>query len=135
MTKSTTDPYAATSITPTRGITMRLSPRMRFASLWLLIGAIAAVVCCLHWSTAHLGTESLPVGNDSFYHARRMIDTALNPGGFYEFDPRIHAPEGSLLTWPWGYDYAMGWLGRLAIIAGITAQPIDFLIWIPVITV
>jgi hypothetical protein len=114
---------------------MHLSPRMKFGTSWLLIGAVAAVVCCLHWSAAHLGNEPLPVGIDSFYHARRMLDTALDPTAFYQFDTRIHAPEGSLLSWPWGYDYALGWLGRLAVIAGIAAQPMEFLIWVPVITV
>jgi hypothetical protein len=92
-----------------------------------LIGILAMLVCSLMYPAAHLGSEYLPVGNDSFYHARRIIDTAADPGAFYQFDARIHAPEGSLLTWPWGYDYAMGWHQRLAYEKGYTGPPMGFL--------
>ena len=27
---------------------------------------------------------------------------------------KIHAPEGSLLAWPWGYDYVMAWIVQAA---------------------
>lgn len=109
--------------------------RVKFIGLWLLLGIIAAAACCLHWSAAHMDNEYLPVGIDSFYHARRILDTAVDPASFYEFDTKIHAPEGSLLNWPWGYDYAMGWLVRLAVMAGMTAKPMAFLIWVPVAAV
>jgi asparagine N-glycosylation enzyme membrane subunit Stt3 len=54
-----------------------------------------------------LAGEWHPLGNDSFYHARRILDAVDSPRGFYQFDKNIHAPEGSWLTWPWGYDYFM----------------------------
>jgi hypothetical protein len=109
--------------------------RLKFAVLWLVLASVAASVCSLQWSAAHLAGESLPVGVDSFYHARRILDTAQDPAAFYQFDAKIHVPEGSLLSWPWGYDYAMGWLTRLAMKTGITSDPMAFLIWVPVAAV
>jgi asparagine N-glycosylation enzyme membrane subunit Stt3 len=114
---------------------MQFSERTRLIGLWLLIASLAVCVCCLALPAAHFNGEYLPVGNDSFYHARRILDTAANPGVFYQFDPRIHAPEGSLLVWPWGYDYAMAWLLKLGMMTGVTAEPMAFLVWIPVAAV
>lgn len=109
----------------------------RFASLavWLLASVVAALACSLTLSAAHVGDEYVPVGNDSFYHARRILDTASDPAAFYEFDSRIHAPEGSLLTWPWGYDYAMAMLVKAGTALGLSNQPMAILAWIPVAVV
>ncbi len=111
------------------------SPRLKLTLWWLLIGLIAAGVCSLRWPSAHFGDEYLPFGNDSFYHARRILDTVADPSAFYEFDSRIHAPEGSLVVWPWGYDYAMAWLVKAGLALGISDSPIGILIWIPVLAV
>ena len=108
---------------------------IKWLGLWLVLGLIAAGACALQWPAAHLGSEPLPVGNDSFYHARRILDTVADPAAFYQFDPHIHAPEGSLLTWPWGYDYVMAWLVKGALAAGAAGPPIRILIWIPVVAV
>jgi hypothetical protein len=110
---------------------MHLRARDQLIMLWLLIGALGVWVCSFGLSMAHIGPEYVPVGNDSFYHARRILDTALDPSSFYQFDPKIHAPEGSLLTWPWGYDYLLGWVVRLGMKVGITEQPMALLAWIP----
>jgi asparagine N-glycosylation enzyme membrane subunit Stt3 len=109
--------------------------RLKYLGLWFLFSSIAALACAGFWPAAHLGDEYLPVSNDSFYHARRILDTAADPSAFYEFDSKIHAPEGSLLPWPWGYDYALGWIVRLAGKAGVPGPPMAFLIWIPVAAV
>jgi hypothetical protein len=114
---------------------MLLTQRNRFLLAWLLLGALAAAVCSLIWPAAHVGSEVIPVSNDSFYHARRILDTANDPSAFYEFDEHIHAPEGSLLVWPWGYDYVMGWIVRIGSAAGLAAEPIRILVWIPVAAV
>lgn len=103
--------------------------------IWLVTGTIAALSASLFWQAAHLGTEYLPVGNDSFYHARRILDTVRDFHAFYEFDPRIHAPEGSLLTWPWGYDFAMACIVRVFLSLGFTSNPMAILVWIPVAAV
>jgi hypothetical protein len=102
---------------------------------WLVTSALAAFSCSINLPAAQLNGEYLPMGNDSFYHARRILDTIRDPGSFYEFDSKIHAPEGSLLTWPWGYDYALAMIVRGAMAVGIDTDPIVILIWIPVIAV
>jgi len=104
-------------------------------AIWLLASVLAALSCSLNLPSAQLNGEYLPMGNDSFYHARRILDTAHDPGSFYQFDSKIHAPEGSLLVWPWGYDYAMAMIVRGAIAVGISSDPMAILIWIPVAAV
>jgi hypothetical protein len=107
--------------------------RAKFAGLWLLIGLIAAGVCSLTWTSAHLGDEYVPFSNDSFYHARRILDTVADPASFYQFDSKIHAPEGSVIVWPWAYDYAMAWLVRAGLALGVSDSPIGILVWLPVL--
>jgi hypothetical protein len=116
------------------GIVIR-TERAKFVGLWLLIGLIGAGACSLKWPSAHFVDEYLPVGNDSFYHARRILDTVADPSAFYEVDYKIHAPEGSLLTWPWGYDYGMAWLVKAGLALGLAHDPMAILIWIPVAAV
>jgi len=103
--------------------------------IWAVVSAVAVLACALTFPTATWHGEHFPVGNDSFYHARRILDAVRDLSAFYQFDPRIHAPEGSLLTWPWGYDYLMACIVRLGLAAGLAANPIDILIWIPVAAV
>jgi hypothetical protein len=109
--------------------------RAKFAGLWLVIGLIAAGVCALTWPAARFADEYVPYSNDSFYHARRILDTVADPASFYQFDSKIHAPEGSLLNWPWGYDYAMAWLVRAGLALGVADSPLGILIWLPVAAV
>ena len=73
--------------------------------IWLVFGLIGAAVAMLYSSAAFVDGQYIPVGNDSFYHARRIIDAAISERGFYQFDTMIHVPEGSWLNWPWAYDY------------------------------
>src|SRR5690348_7120203 len=114
---------------------MHLNTRKQLLIAWLLLGSLAAAVCSLIWPAAHFAGEVIPVGNDSFYHARRILDTVADPSAFYEFDTKIHAPEGSLLVWPWGYDYAMAWIVRIGMNMGMADKPIEILVWIPVAAV
>ena len=51
------------------------------------IGAIAAGRVPLRWPSAHLGDEYLPFTNDSFYHARRILDLVADPSPLHEVDP------------------------------------------------
>lgn len=109
--------------------------RVRFLLLWMSLSGIAMAVCSLIWPAAHFGNELLPVGNDSFYHARRILDVVSSGQLPRQFDAHIHAPDGSLLTWPWGYDYVMGMLVRLGLQIGLTHEPLRILIWIPVASI
>ena len=114
---------------------MQLKIRWSTLAIWAAVSAIAVVSCSLNLSAAHIGDEWFPVGHDGFYHARRILDAVANPAGFYEFDPKIHAPEGSLLVWPWGYDYLMAQLVRIGLFLGLSTEPIKILIWIPTVAV
>lgn len=109
--------------------------RWSLFAIWLFGSVLAALASSLNWASATIDGHYIPFGNDSFYHARRILDTAADPSSFYQFDQHIHAPEGSLLVWPWGYDYAMGWIVRLAVDAGISSEPINVLVWLPVVAV
>ena len=65
--------------------------------MWYLLPQSIAIQ--LNWMSATLTTEGfVRVGNDAFYHARRMIDAAADLGSFYQFDPRIHARKGASLS-------------------------------------
>jgi hypothetical protein len=103
--------------------------------LWLAISCVAALSCALDLPACRIGGEYFPFGNDSFYHATRILETVRDPDAFYEFDPKIHAPEGSLLVWPWGYDYALAQLVRLVIATGLGSDPLMILLWMPVVAV
>lgn len=112
-----------------------MNTRSSSIAIWLITGVIGVLSCSLTLPAARLAGEYIPVGNDSLYHARRILDAVGDPEGFYQFDPKIHAPEGSLLVWPWGYDYAIAALVRLGLAAGVSADPMAILDWIPVIAV
>lgn len=103
--------------------------------IWLLASTLAVLSCSINYPSTHFNGEYLPIGNDAFYHARRIVDTVHDPDSFYEFDTKIHTPEGSQLTWPWGYDYTMATIARGAMAVGISDDPMAILIWIPVVAV
>lgn len=111
---------------------MRLKIRLTPLLLWLAVGCIAALSCSLSLPAAHVGNEYFPIGNDSFYHAVRILTTVHDPASFYEFDPKIHAPEGSLLVWPWGYDYFIAEMVRASLAIGLGPDPLMILLWVPV---
>jgi hypothetical protein len=112
-----------------------ITPAFRLFLIWSFVSAIAIAMQLNRMSGTYTPEGYVPVGNDAFYHARRIIDTAQDPSGFYEFDPRIHAPEGSLLVWPWGYDYAMGMLLRAGTKLGLADDPMRFLAYVPAFAV
>lgn len=110
---------------------MQIRIRWTLVGLWLLAGCIAALSCSLIRPAVHIGNDYFPMGNDSFYHAARILEAAQDPAAFYEFDPKIHAPEGSLLVWPWGYDFVLAKVVRAGVALG-AGDPLTILSWIPV---
>lgn len=101
-------------------------------ALWLLASLAAAIPALSLLPAALVGGEYIPAGNDSFYHARRILDAAIGERGFYEFDNMIHAPEGSWLAWPWAYDYLMAQALKVALWLNPELQPMKFLAYVPV---
>ena len=99
--------------------------------LWLVAGWLALIMAMNFNSASHVDGSFIPVGNDSFYHARRILDAAVGERGFYQFDAMIHAPEGSWLTWPWAYDYLMATALELALIFKPQLEPMAFLARVP----
>jgi asparagine N-glycosylation enzyme membrane subunit Stt3 len=100
--------------------------------IWLVFALVTAAVAMLYSSASFVDGQYIPVGNDSFYHARRIIDAAVGERGFYEFDTMIHVPEGSWLNWPWGYDFLMSVALRVAMWLRPNLQPMAFLAHVPV---
>jgi|KBSMisStandDraft_5_1062788.scaffolds.fasta_scaffold02446_12 hypothetical protein len=87
-------------------------PRRYSVGLWLTAGSLAFLFCLYHLSATLVGGTFLPADPDSLYHARRILDSLSDPLRMYQFDPRIHAPEGSWITWPWAYDMLMAFAAR-----------------------
>jgi hypothetical protein len=100
--------------------------------IWLIAGLVAMTFAMQMHTAAFVDGNYIPVGNDSFYHARRIIDAAISERGFYQFDNMIHIPEGSWLTWPWAYDFLMSRALILALWINPTMEPMSFLAHVPV---
>jgi hypothetical protein len=80
---------------------------LALVAIWALTVALSGFFALLMGDAAVMPNGTyVPMANDSFYHARRILD-ALGPRGFYQFDTRLHAPAGAWIPWPWAYDYLM----------------------------
>jgi hypothetical protein len=102
---------------------------------WLLPGTLAFVVA-LGWAQgSYVDGDYLPMGHDAFYHAHRILDGVQNLSAFYEFDPAIHAPEGSWITWPWFYDWFLACLTIVMQWLTQTGKPMAVLVFIPALWV
>ena len=88
--------------------------RLPAIALWAGASALAAFFSLLVRDSTFVAGMVLPRGNDSFYHARRILD-ALGARGFYEFDERLHVPDGAWIPWPWAYDYLLAKATQLAL--------------------
>jgi len=97
--------------------------------LWLAGGSLAFALC-FHLSATLVDGVFVPADNDSFYHARRIIDALGNPLRIAQFDARIHAPEGSWLIWPWAYGALMAVLAKALIALTGVADPMTVLAFI-----
>jgi hypothetical protein len=81
-----------------------MSPVFRSTLLWIL-GSFVLVFAALSMAGgAYIDGHYIPANQDAFYHARRILDALMGHAPVIQFDPRIHAPEGSWLNWPWGFD-------------------------------
>ena len=104
-------------------------------AIWLVASLIAVFFALLVRDSAVIDGVYLPQGNDSFYHARRILDAAIGSRGFYEFDDRLHVPEGTWIPWPWAYDYLMAKATQLALWFVPTLDPMAFIAYVPVVWV
>lgn len=97
--------------------------RRTLFALWLVTGTLACLLCLYHFSATLVDGEFIPADHDSFYHAHRILDALDAPLDLIQFDPLIHAPEGSWVTWPWAYDTAMAALAGALLGSGVVAEP------------
>lgn len=105
----------------------------RVVAIWLLACVIAVFFAMILRDSAYYGGEWLPRSNDSLYHAKRILDAAVGTRGFYQFDDHIHAPIGSWISWPWGYDYLLAKATQLAVWIDPQLPPMKFLAYVPVV--
>ncbi len=98
--------------------------------LWLAASTLAFLLARQGLSAALIDGVYIPADHDSFYHARRMLAALAAPWQLLQFDPHIHAPEGSWVTWPWAYDMLVAALAKGVLTLAPTLQPLAVLAWI-----
>lgn len=103
-----------------------------FACIWLGATLIAGFLALVHLDSAYIDGEYIPRGNDSLYHARRILDAAFGDRGFYEFDERLQVPDGAWIPWPWAYDYLLAKATQAAVWLNASMDPLAFLAYVPV---
>jgi hypothetical protein len=112
---------------------VRTTEGFKLALVWIA-GCLAAVIVGLAPISAAISNgHYIPVGADAFYHARRILDTVADPSRFFQFDHLMHVPEGSLVTWPWAYDWTMSRIVRLALALHLSNDPMAVLDNLPVL--
>jgi hypothetical protein len=118
---------------PVPEVDVRTTEGFKLTLVWIA-GCFAAVVVGLAPISAAMSNgHYIPVGADAFYHARRILDTVADPSRFFQFDPAMHVPEGSLVTWPWAYDWTMSRIVRLALALHLGTEPLAILDKLPVL--
>jgi hypothetical protein len=118
--------------TSRRGLELSSSLDFSGVAIWLVASLIALFFALILRDSTVIGDVYLPRGNDSFYHARRILDAAVGARGFYQFDERLHAPDGAWISWPWAYDYLLAQVTRVALWAEPLLDPMVVLIYAPV---
>ena len=104
------------------------TPRRHTLMLWLFASVVACALCLHGISAALIDGVFIPADHDSFYHARRVL-VALSARWWQvaQFDPRIHAPEGSWVTWPWAYDTLLALIAKSVMAVSTISQPLAVL--------
>ena len=109
-----------------------MSKNFEFSLIWLLAGTAGCLLCLGFLSGAYIDGQYLPMGPDSFYHAHRALTAAGEWFGVIQFDPDMHVPEGSWVTWPWFYDWILSLVASVYLVAG-GSDPMAALVYIPAI--
>jgi hypothetical protein len=100
--------------------------------IWLTASAIAIFLALILVDSAVIDGLYIPRTNDSLYHARRILDAAVGSRGFYEFDERLHVPDGTWIPWPWAYDYLMSRLAAFGVWLDPGSDPLALIFYVPV---
>jgi hypothetical protein len=95
-----------------------VTPAFRHTLLWIFGSLVIVVAALTMLPGARIDRQYIPSNADAFYHARRILDVVMTGAPVAEFDASIQYPEGSWISWPWGFDTAMaaivGWFGPFA---------------------
>jgi hypothetical protein len=119
-------PTRLASMAAARSISEGALGRLPAIAIWMAASALAAFLSLIVRDSTFVAGMVLPRGNDSFYHARRILD-AIGARGFYQFDDRLHAPDGAWIPWPWAYDFLMAKATQLALWVVPTLDPMVFI--------
>ncbi|MBX5460024.1 MAG: hypothetical protein IRZ28_02945 [Steroidobacteraceae bacterium] len=111
----------------------RMTDGFKLALAWIGASLTALIVALAPLSASLFQGRYVPIGPDSFYHARRILDAVADPSSFFQFDPHMHVPEGSLVIWPWAYDYVVSLITRAAIALHLSDDPMAVLVHLPVL--
>lgn len=76
------------------------------AGILLFALLLFAYLCLNQLPAATSGSSYVPVEYDTFYHAVRIREFQ-STGSIVQFDPKLNAPSGSYISWPWLYDHAL----------------------------
>lgn len=115
---------------PTTHDNARTVRNRRDFALWAATGSLAFLLCLYPLSATLAGGVFVPGDHDSFYHARRILDAIAHFPQLMQFDPYIHAPEGSWITWPWAFDLLMAGIARLGMALSGLSDPMQVLVFI-----
>ncbi|NNL66408.1 MAG: hypothetical protein HKP30_09215, partial [Myxococcales bacterium] len=94
--------------------------------LFLLAGAVRTIV----WPTVFVGGHVMVVGNDTYYHLRRILYACADWPRAVGFDPFLNFPDGARAIWPPFLDVAIAAVVRLG--SAGTAEDVERIaIWVP----
>lgn len=111
-----------------------MSSSFKVSIVWLISGTIGHVFALNFLSGAYVDGTYYPMGPDSFYHARRILAAIENGAAIMQFDPDMHIPEGSWVTWPWFYDQVLALVGAGYVSMG-GADPMSVIVYVPAVWV
>jgi hypothetical protein len=111
-------------------MTFGTGSRKQHVFLWVATCSLAFLLCLNQFSATLSGGVFVPGDHDSFYHARRILDAIVDFPHLLQFDPFIHAPEGSWVTWPWAFDLMMALIARAGMAVSGVTDPMRILVFV-----
>ena len=74
--------------------------------------ALALTLRLAGWPDVFEGGAVHPVGNDAYYHLRRIVYSLVHFPALLDFDPYINFPEGAKPIWTPVFDWGVALLMR-----------------------
>jgi dolichyl-diphosphooligosaccharide--protein glycosyltransferase len=99
------------------------------APLLLFLSAIAVRI--LGWPAVFQPDGTYPLGNDAYYHLRRVQSMVEKFPSFLTFDPFINFPHGARPIWPPTFDWFLGLAMRILVGPGRSDAVENWLMLLP----